>query len=174
MPVDPELLRALRDKYRQIKRMREEDAAGLAHDPRREMAELASRYPGALRELDELTMAQIEQRLAALERCCASAHEPAPDWAALQIGYHGWMRAVLRIKRLARGRGCAEAAAVLRELAGSYRPAPDEPPLERFDAAALCAVLEPPAGRLNPWVFDRVAAEHGVTPDRVRKALFSR
>lgn len=171
--IDAELLSALRDKYREIKRLRDAAAAGSTLDPKTEMVELARRFPGALRELDELPMQHIEQRLAALEAAADARAEP-PAWAALQITYHGWMRAVLRVKRLAAGRRGAQAEAVLGELSHRYLPEPDEPPLERLDRAALEAILEPPEGRLNPWVFARVAEQHGVDPDTVRRALFLR
>jgi hypothetical protein len=171
--VTADTLAALRDKYREIKRLRDEDAAGVAADPKLDMAELARRFPGALRELDELPREEIERRLASLESAVAGRAAP-PPWAALQIGYHGWMRVALRIKRLAAGRRAAEVAAVARELAASYAPAPDEPALALLDHAALSAILEPDAGRLNPWVFARVAREHGVSVDTVRFALFLR
>lgn len=171
--IDAELLRALRDKYREIKRLRDEHAAGSEVEPRAAMAELARRFPGALRELDELPMRDIEQRLAALESAIAARTE-APAWASLQIAYHGWMRAALRVKRLAAGRRAAHAEAVLRELSHCYEPQRDEPPLECIDGAVLAAILEPRQGRLNLWVFARVAQEHGVDPETVRRALFLR
>jgi hypothetical protein len=173
MIVDEGMLRGLRDKYREIKRLRDEDAAGLTHDPKPEMAELARRFPGALRECDELPMEEIERRLAALEDALAQRAAP-PQWVALQIGYHGWMRAALRIKRLAAGRRADQAATVLNELAQHYRAEPDEPPLAAFDEPSLRAILEPSEGRLNPWVYARVAEQHGVEPDQVRRALFLR
>jgi hypothetical protein len=153
--------------------MRDENDRGLAGDPQREMAELARRFPGALRELDELPPEMLEQRLAVLEAVCEDRAQP-PQWVVLQISYHGLLRAVLRIKRLSAGRGRAEAAAVLAELTQRYAPASDEPDLGGFDHAALCAILEPPGGRLNPWVFARVAERHGVSPEIVRQALFVR
>jgi hypothetical protein len=173
MLVNADTLRALRDKYLEIKRLRDEDAAGLAHDPKLEMAELARRFPGALRECDELPMAEIERRLAVLEEAVAQ-RAPAPQWATLQIAYHGWMRAVLRIKRIAAGRGAVHATAVLAELVRGHRPEPDEPPFATFDEASVRAILEPSEGRLNPWVYLRVAEQHGVEPDEVRAALFLR
>ena len=171
--VNADTVRALRDKYLEIKRLRDEDAAGLAHDPKAEMAELARRFPGALRECDELPMEEIERRLVVLE-AALERRKPAPEWVALQIAYHGWMRAALRIKRLAAGRGVDEAVVVLRELTLSYRQEPDEPPLSSFDEPTLCAILEPSEGRLNPWVYARVAEQHGVDADQVRRALFLR
>jgi hypothetical protein len=166
-------VRALRDKYREIKRLRDEDAAGLAVAPRAAMAELARRFPGALRELDELPMNEIERRLSAIEAVVAG-RAAAPPWVSLQVGYHGWMRAVLRVKRIAAGRRATQAGEVLRELSACYVPEVDEPPLSAFDAAVLAKILEPEEGRLNPWVYGRVAEEHGVDPDTVRRALFVR
>ncbi len=172
--VTAETVRALRDKYREIKRLRDADAAGVIADPRREMAALAQRFPGALRELDELPMDQIEARLFALEQLDDSAHAQAvPQWVRLQIGYHGCMRAVLRIKRMAADVG-DDAAALLHALSLQYEPAADEPPLASFDRAAVDAILRPDGGRLNPWVYARVAAACGVEPDDVRRALFVR
>ena len=166
-------IEALLDKYREIKRLREEHAAGESADPRPRLRALARRFPGALRELDELPMEEIDARLmrltAALERS-----EPAPVWVALQLGYHGWMRAALRIKRVAHGRGAAHAATVLAELSERYAPEPYDPALASFDVALVAAILEPAAGRLNPWVYAQVATCLGVEPDQVRSALFPR
>jgi hypothetical protein len=173
MLVTADTLRALRDKYLEIKRLRDEHDAGATHDPKHEMAELARRFPGALRECDELPMPEIERRLGVLQTVLTQ-RAPVPEWIALQIAYHGWMRAALRIKRIAAGRRGVDAAVVRSELMRQYRPEADEPPLASFDDGALRAILEPPAGRLNPWVYARVAEQHGVEPERVRRALFLR
>src|SRR5690349_11775808 len=93
---------ALLDKYREIKRLREEHARGEPEHPRLRMRALAARFPGALRELDELPMEEIDARLSLLDAALARVH-PAPAWIALQFAYHGWMRAALRIKRIAHG-----------------------------------------------------------------------
>jgi hypothetical protein len=171
--VSEEALRALRDKYREIRRLRALHAERPSHEPRSELRALSARFPGALRELDQLPIETVEQRLCALEAALARGGE-APDWAALQIGYHGCMRAALRIKRWFAGRAQADPGALLAELRARYRPATDEPPLASFDRAALAAILVPPDGRLNPWVLARVAAAHGVEPERVQQALFLR
>lgn len=171
MQITVEGLRALRDKYREIKRLRDQHAAGESADPRAAMAALAHRFPGALRELDELPMPIIEERLAALD---ASIADPsaAPEWARLQIAYHGSMRAALRIKRIAGRAG--DDAGVLHAIASAYVPAADEPPLSSFDGEAIAAIARPVGGRLNPWVFQRVASACGVSVETVRRALFSR
>jgi hypothetical protein len=163
----------LLDKYREIKRLRDEHVSGEEQDPRPQLRALAARFPGALRELDELPMAEIEARLAVLRDVLARAR-PAPAWVALQLAYHGWMRAALRIKRIARGRDSAHADAVLAELPERYAPDAYDPPLASFDRAMITAILEPLDGRLNPWVYAQVAATAGVDPDAVRRALFLR
>jgi hypothetical protein len=173
MVAGAESVHALREKYREMRRLRFEAHTARDIEPRAALLALARRFPGALRELDQLPMPEIERRLAALD--AVLEHDArAPEWVALQISYHGTMRAVLRIKRIARGRTRADAELVLAELRLAYVAAHDEPPLAALDRAALEAILQPAQGRLNPWVFARVAELHGVTPDQVRSALFLR
>ena len=141
--------------------------------PRAQLSALANEFPGALRELDQLPIDCIEQRLEAIERALART-SPVERWMELQSGYHGFMRATLRIRRLSRGRPLAvlDAQCELAEL--PYQPAEDEPPAQRFSAEDLATIRRPPAGRLNPWVLAQVAHDWGVTPELVRKALFLR
>ena len=174
--MEPSLdaVRGLREKYREMKALRVEHARGEAEDPRQRMRALARSYPGALRELDELPMEVIEARLQALSDAL-SAGPPFAPWIALQAAYHAWMRAALRVKRLARGRrGPVGLEAVLRELAALRGAAQEhdaalEPQLDR---AAIAVILEPPGGRLGPWVLSEVAALAGVDAEIVRRALF--
>lgn len=164
-----EQLVALLEKYREMRRMRREDAAGLARDPRDEMRRLAQRFPGALREIDQLPLDEIEERVRMLEAVVGGRAEP-PEWARYFVDYHGIMRAALRIKRMCLGTAnLEEALACVRE---GYEPAPDEPSLAELGAEAVAAITRPEGGRLNPSVFDRVAVLHGVSPDRVRRTLF--
>jgi hypothetical protein len=169
--VEPsvEAVRGLRDKYREMLALRVEHARGDAEDPRPRMRSLARSFPGALRELDELPLERIEQRLRELDDALA-AGAPFPQWIALQVGYHAWMRAALRVKRLSRGRRGAELDAVLRELA-ALDADPSEPQLDR---AAVALVLDPPGGRLGPWVVAEVARSAAVEPRSVLRALFLR
>lgn len=149
--------------------MRRADEAGLAVDPKPEMRRLAQRFPGALREIDELPLAVIEERVRILDAVVRGDEQP-PEWAVYFVAYHGWMRAALRIKRACLGcESLAEAVACVR---GSYAAAPDEPELEELGEDAIAAITRPEAGRLNPWVFARVAAAHGVSADHVRRTLF--
>ena len=183
MRVTLEMIAVLREKYREIKRLRTVDAEhvahGRAHDPKPEMAALARRFPGALRELDELPMAEVDARLAELD--AALAAQRVPEWAALQVAYHGTYRFALRIKRRAARKGALDDSAlrhaIERLLAlteGELASEPDEPRIADFDAATLRAIVRPAGGRLQPWVFAHVARTLGVEPDAVSAALFAR
>jgi len=182
MRVTLEMVAVLREKYREIKRLRTVDAEhvarGHAHDPKPEMAALARRFPGSLRELDELPMAQIDARLAALEG--ALAEQRVPEWAALQVAYHGTYRFALRIKRRSARKGALDDAALqhaierlLARTEAELESEPDEPRIADFSADELRAILRPDGGRLQPWVLAHVARFLGVAPAAVAAALFA-
>jgi hypothetical protein len=169
--TDPsqEPLSGLLDKYRRLLRLRSVRAVA---PPRAELRALSLAYPGALRELDQLPLDAIEARLSELEHTLAQG-APPELWMRLQVSYHGYMRAALRIKRWAR-RWPDDAVAAALELAQRYVPAADEPPIESLDAATLSTICSPPQGRLNPVVLAAVARLHGVHPEQVQRALFPR
>lgn len=164
LACDPQLIRALCGKYEKLceLRQRQSDVA-----PRAELVALAAAFPGALRELDCLPWEELERRLAALHAVVAGTAQ-VERWMVLQIGYHGFMRAVLRIRRLLLEQ---ERQAQAQPLA--YSPALDEPALARFDAEALAAIRMPPRGRLNPWVVAQVARDHAVTEACIENALWA-
>jgi hypothetical protein len=163
-------LQALAEKYRVLARMRAEGSSVEPAHARAQMAALAARFPGALRELDELPEVLIASRLEAIERAL-DTREPE-RWMRLQISYHGVMRAALRIRRLLREQGAPIEPGVLDTV--GYAAADDEPSPESLDLAALTAIVRPVGGRLNPWVFEQVARAHGVEAAEVRAALFLR
>ncbi len=165
------LLTALVDKYRCLRELRQRATGSDANEARAQMSALAKRFPGALRELDQLPMALIETRLAAL--CAVLEGRSAPQrWMLLQCAYHGQLRAALRIKQQLRA--YAGSAPSLELALAGYQPAADEPGADSFDLAAIRSIARPDAGRLNLWVLARVASQHGTTPDEVRQALFLR
>jgi len=164
---------ALREKYREIKRLRDEHTSGSDADPKPRMKALAQRFPGALRELDELPMVLVELRLATLEAVVTGAL-PAPEWVKLQIGYHAVMRFALRIKRMARSERHDRVGAILRQLASERIEGCEGSHWLGIDRAEIETILKPEGGRLNPWVYRRVANSHGVEPETVRRALFLR
>ena len=166
--IDPERVRALLGKYQTMHALR---VAQHAESPRAELAALAGAFPGALRELDQLSLSEIEARMQALEHVLATGTE-AELWMQLQSAYHGFMRAALRIraKLLARpGADLDDAQAFLTAI--GYAPDPGEPPAARFDGPALRVLAKPPNGRLNPWVMAQVAGDHGVDVAEVRASL---
>jgi hypothetical protein len=160
---DPRLIRALCGKYEKLCDLRQRQQTDVA--PRAEMVALAAAFPGALRELDCLPLEELERRAAALRAVLEGGAE-VERWMVLQIRYHGFMRAVLRIKRLMLAQDSSEPQPL------AYTPALDEPALERFDAEALAAIRKPPRGRLNPWVLTQVAREHAVTEACIENALW--
>jgi hypothetical protein len=170
---NPALLAALCTKYRTLRALRSEAQPAVNGVLRARLATLAAAFPGALRELDQLPLDVIDARLSAIERVADSGAEPA-DWMRLQIAYHGFMRAVLRIRRLSRARSLPMSDADQELAALAYTPAADEPPVSRFDLAALQTIRKPPGGRLNPWVIEQVARDCGVTTQAVHRALFLR
>jgi len=165
----PQLLRALQGKYQTLYELRVQGAPSAV--PRATFAALAAQFPGALRELDKLPLQVIELRLRALEAVLSGA-APAEPWMQLQIAYHGFMRAVLRIRRALialRIEHFEPAQECLERVA--YIAAPGEPARGRFDAEMLRAIHRPPNGRLNPWVLEQVALDHAVSADAVERAL---
>jgi hypothetical protein len=157
----------LREKYLELLRLREEHRGGSAADPRARLAALAARFPGALRQIDRLTMDTIEARLFALDRAIEKG-APAPRWARLEIAYHGRMRATLRVKGAVRG--VTDEAEALRCAAAAWAREADEP-RERLDSEALSQIRSPKSRRLHPMVLEAVAAAHGVDVSLVRDVL---
>lgn len=163
---DPQLIRALCDKYERLCDLRKRQLSEVA--PRADLVALAAAFPGALRELDCLPLEELERRSEAL-RAVAGGTAPVERWMVLQSGYHGCMRAVLRIRRMLLQRE-RDPSAQAQPLA--YEPLPDEPALDQFDAEDLATIRKPPGGRLNPWVLTRVARDHAVSTACIEIALW--
>jgi hypothetical protein len=155
--VDRDALQALHAKYVEMLRMRDLDAAGDEADPRPAMRALASRFPGALREIDELPREVITTRIDAIARALASSgHEP---WMLALSRYHACLRVALRIRRAIPERTVAAARAL------------QDPEVDALDDASLAAIVRPPHGRLNRAVLAIVAREIGSTPERIESLL---
>lgn len=163
-------LTGLRDKYAKLIALRLAAAAGSDADPRSEMAELAARFPGALRELDRRPLQELHARLEALQAALCDAG-PEPPWAELQAAYHGTMRAVLRLRPALRA--CASEAEADACLRLRYAPlAEDEPARDEIDEALVAGLWRPPGGRLNPVVLRFLARTRGIPTDGLEHALF--
>ena len=154
-------LHALSRKYALLGELRRR------HDeqPPAELGPLAREFPGALRELDALPLEEIDRRSISVEQALGGGPtEALLEWIS---AYHTLMRAVLAIKHRLGGR----------------RQLPRDEALTLADSAAhefgvLCdvelvvAIASPPNGRLNEVVFLRLSRTFGVSPARLRTALF--
>jgi hypothetical protein len=161
-------LEALRGKYQEMLRMRLDDEAHPGSDTRREMAALAARFPGALRELDEAPLDVIRERIRALSRCVDSG-APVEPWMHASAVFHSLTRGALAAKRWLAGRRVVDDALVaefLIALAGS--PHGED---ARAWTSDLALVAAPPGGKLTELVFARVAVEMGVSVDEARELV---
>lgn len=166
--MEVEVLRALREKYVAMLAMRREHTLGEVEDPRDRMRSLAARFPGALREIDELPLDHIESRIVAIDLALDGGE--VPRWARTLGAYHGWMRAALAIKRrFGRTRALDDAA---RWLVAHHQPGPGDPPSEAFDRETVAAILRPPGGRLSGWILLRIAGELGVDARELEREAF--
>lgn len=159
-------LRALRDKYEEMLRLRvlharaRDDSDFLEPDPRAAMAELARAFPGALREIDELPIEVIRARIDELAVAENDTSSIAP-WMHAQARFHALARGALAVKRWLGAR------LLTPEVEASFAHALTAMGAgEREDAAAwseqLAAIAKPPRGRLMELVHARLAAELGL------------
>ena len=154
----------LRDKYVELEALRVERREA-THEGRRavpvaRLRELSARYPGALRELERLPLADLVARREELERA-AHGLAPEPEWSRAQRLYHAWLAEALRARRATRSREA------------------DRPPGEVVDADAerrlgACAreLQRPPGGRLGAVIVTRVAEALGLETRACRSLLF--
>ncbi|MFK7990857.1 MAG: hypothetical protein AB8I08_32860 [Sandaracinaceae bacterium] len=156
------VLVSLLEKYRELHRLRVGDDGG---QPVERMREVAARWPGALREIDELPMSALEARITALER--AQAGGPTPTWATPVSQFHGLMRACLAVKRHA-GRDTDRALAWVQN---EYEPDNDEPSRECM-AELAARVARPPEGRLSRLVLQEVAAANELSVEACERVMF--
>jgi hypothetical protein len=163
--VSPEELVELKRKYEEILRLRLDDLAKPGGDPRREMAALAERFPGSLREMDELPLEAIGARIEKLSRCIAG-EEIAASWMTASARFHRLLRGALAAKKWLGTRRAVDPALTQAFRAGPHAFVYAEDALVWADA--LGRVARPPGGKLTALVFERLAAELGVSPNEAR------
>ncbi|WP_437320353.1 hypothetical protein [Sorangium sp. So ce385] len=165
--LSPDILAQLARKYRTLAELRRARAAGEAIPGKEVFRALAGEFPGALNELDNLPLDEIERRHDALSRALAGGAEER--WMAWMHGYHALMRAALYVKiRVARRQELSEGeAAALAERAARHAGA-------AVDIAFVMAVKAPPDGRLNRVVLGRIAAMSGASMAEIRGTIFPR
>jgi hypothetical protein len=134
------------------------------------MTALAERFPGALREIDDLPLADIRARITALASALRDPAQVLP-----------WMVAIARFHALTRGALCAK-----RWLSSRATPAEREDLVSyeadmracRFPEEAiawsgqLARIADPPRGRITDLVFERLADELGMPIDDARRLVF--
>lgn len=96
--------------------------------PKATLQALAAEFPGALRELDRISMELLEMRIVELEQVVAGG--PDRTWMRVQNAFH----ALLRQERAHRRRPQGEAVA-------------------RYAIRMLAASFEQPEGQIRDWVF---------------------
>ena len=154
-------LRALRDKYERMHRLRalharaRADAEFIEPDPREAMAQLARAFPGALREIDELPIEVIHARIDEID---AAERDPSliAPWMRAHSRFHALARGALAAKRWLEGRPLTP------DLVEGYARVIATLP-DGDDAAAwsadLAAIAKPPRGRIMDLVYARLALE---------------
>jgi len=141
------------------------DADFVEPDPRRAMVELAVEFPGALRELDELPLEVIRERITVLGRAEQDEALVLP-WMRAQVSFHRLARGALATKRWLCGRPLTP------EIEAAFARALPKLPADVAPwATSLAAIAKPPRGRLLDLVYARLAAELGVDVDAARAAV---
>jgi hypothetical protein len=157
-------LRALARKYRTLAELRRDRERDGTVGPRPVLRALAREFPGALRELDTLPLDEIDRRVAALD-AAAEGRDAGEPWMAWMIAYHATMRAALSVKaRVARAGDDAALAAVAVSVSQKLGVV--------IDVAFVAAVANPPGGRLNRVVFQRLSAVLGADAEEMWETLF--
>jgi hypothetical protein len=161
----------LLSKYAEMLSMRVDHHDG-TEDPARvrpRMVDLASRFPGALREIDALELAEIRRRIAVLEAFLETAGEEQ-EWMEAMALFHRLMRGALGAKRWLAGRRHVDGAILQAYVRESMKmPFPEEC---REWTGDLALIASPPRGRIVDLVFGRIARHLGTTDEAVRVLVF--
>lgn len=167
MADTPDLLgvQALLDKYRALLALRTEPALAV-EVPKAELRAVAQRFPGALRELDRRPLSELHGRLAVLHAVLDGA-APCPSWVSVQLEYHGFMRAALRLRPVLR-----RCSGPLLEGLRQYRPQLGEPAAAALHAEWLARIAYPEGGRLNSVAYAFVGERYSLTPVQVEHLVF--
>ena len=169
MAIARAALEDLHVKYTEMRRLRMLAIESPTTDPRRDMAELAARFPGALREIDELALDEFNRKLDALGAATADEARVEP-WMEATARFHELTRGALAVKRWLAGKKNVDGAvrAEFEAIAHDLPHAPDAI-VWRHD---LAAIANPPRGKVTDLVFARIAGELGMSMEDVRQLVF--
>lgn len=151
--VTAELRAELLRKYRLLARWRRAkdlsvDAPGDERAEPAAMRALAAEFPGALRELDLLGLAELERRVACL--AAPTLDLERERWVAWIGAYHALMRLALALRS----------------------PSPPAAPSPIADDVFLHDVDHPPGGRLSTAVLQALARRFHRPAEGIRAVLF--
>ncbi len=173
MCIPLEDVRDLHVKYVEMLAMRlaHEDGAEDLPRTRARMVALASRFPGALREIDRLELTDLRARIGRLEAVLAGESQGEPWMAAVAL-FHELMRGALCAKRWLKGKrrvGDSTARAFASELSGLAFPREAQAWLNQLDCIAA-----PPGGRITDLVYARIALALGTPTSEAQRLVFGR
>jgi hypothetical protein len=165
------MAKELRTKYGEILALRILHVSG-AEDVSRvrgRMAALANRFPGALRETDELELGEIHRRIGRLDAVLRDSANEEP-WMEAMANFHMLTRGVLAVKRWLDGRRTIDMA--VEQAFATELELPGFPEEVRGWAGDLARVAAPPRGRMMDLVFARLAKQLGTTEREARQLVF--
>lgn len=160
-------LEELHLKYLEILALRL--SPGPEDETRARMAALSSRFPGALRELDDLELRELARRSTALEGVLRSGVAPEP-WMEAVAAFHALARGALCAKRWLSGRKEVDAS-VERAYAAAL-PGLSFPDDARRWQGELQRIASPPRGRVTDLVLAEVALLLRTTEREARLLVF--
>ncbi|HEX3771599.1 MAG TPA: hypothetical protein VHV30_12065 [Polyangiaceae bacterium] len=173
--LPPDALAELHGKYVEMLAMRLEDVTpGRGADEaavQARMARLASRFPGALREVDELALEVIRERIARLEAALADASR-VERWMVAIALFHSLTRSALAAKRWLAGRKTVAPTVTLAYVA-ELTAAGAAGAHALAWAEDLARIASPPRGRLTDLVYGRIAQALGTSEDEARALVFA-
>jgi hypothetical protein len=155
---------ALARKYRLISQLRREVELWSAPDLHAPLLRLAREFPGALLELDRLSLVEIDARLEALERAIRSGH--VAKWMQWMHAYHEGMHAALHVRHRLAGR-----TRMARSLATELAAEAARESGFGCDAEFVSAVATLPNGALHVVVIQRLARQLAAPERSVRHTL---
>lgn len=180
LPLDAAALAALARKYAVLAKWRRARDEGREGPTAVGLRRMATRFPGSLRELDTLGLAELERRAESAEAAARTSKRSArapDDWMLWIATVHALLRAVLAWRRQ---HGRAQAAPGLRAGKRPFRAGTDLGLTQRVRAGTglmltereVARLLAPPSGRTLPVVLDLVARKYHVEPGALARRLF--
>lgn len=137
---------------------------------------IAQRFPGAMREWDELPHAELVRRREHVAAQLAEGVLPSDDgepWLRFAWLLHAELRALLAIRRLLIDCKQDPPEQLLELARERCQSAGAEGLAQRLTATLLTGIATRPGARLSELAYQAVADEHGVSVAAVKQAIFA-